>query len=67
MFKIGKIMLYSSAYAIDNSEEGISLAERLLEFGGLGHSAVIHSQNKDTILKFSKTLLQNDFKTDEND
>ena len=37
-------------------EEGINKSEELLEFGGLGHSAVIHSENQETILRFSNTL-----------
>ena len=51
--KLSPVLTY---YIVQNEEEGISKAEQLLEFGGLGHSAVIHSEDKDTILKFSKTL-----------
>ena len=51
--KLSPVLTY---YIVENEEEGINKAERLLEFGGLGHSAVIHSQNKETILKFSKTM-----------
>ncbi len=51
--KLSPVLTY---YIVDNDEEGIELAERLLEFGGLGHSAVIHSENRDTIEKFSKTV-----------
>ena len=36
--------------------EGIDKAERLIEFGGLGHSAVIHSEDRETVLKFSNTM-----------
>ena len=43
-------------YIVENEDEGIEKSEKLLEFGGLGHSAVIHSENKETILKFSKTM-----------
>ena len=51
--KLSPVLTY---YIVNNEEEGINKAERLLEFGGLGHSAVIHSENKETILKFSKTM-----------
>ena len=51
--KLSPVLTY---YIVENENEGIAKAEQLLEFGGLGHSAVIHSENKDTILKFSKTL-----------
>ena len=51
--KLSPVLTY---YIVENEEEGINKAERLLEFGGLGHSAVIHSENKETILKFSKTM-----------
>ena len=51
--KLSPVLTY---YIVENSEEGIEKSEKLLEFGGLGHSAVIHSENKETILKFSETM-----------
>ena len=51
--KLSPVLTY---YVVEDENEGIPLAERLLEFGGLGHSAVIHSENKDTVLKFSETM-----------
>ena len=51
--KLSPVLTY---YIVENEEEGIDKAEKLIEFGGLGHSAVIHSENKETILKFSKTM-----------
>lgn len=51
--KLSPVLTY---YIVENEEEGINKAERLLEFGGLGHSAVIHSENKETILKFSEKM-----------
>ncbi len=51
--KLSPVLTY---YIVNNEEEGIEKSEKLLEFGGLGHSAVIHSENKETILKFSKTM-----------
>ena len=51
--KLSPVLTY---YVVEDENEGIPLAERLLEYGGLGHSAVIHSENKDTVLKFSETM-----------
>ena len=61
---VGKEYLYSKEklspvlafYTVSSKEEGIKLAEQLVEFGGLGHSAVIHSNDKDTVLEFSKAI-----------
>ncbi len=36
-----------------NTEHGISLSEKMLNLGGLGHSSVIHSNDEETIEKFS--------------
>ena len=51
--KLSPVLAY---YVVENEEEGIDLAEKLIEFGGLGHSAVIHSENEETILKFSEKV-----------
>jgi len=51
--KLSPVLTY---YIVNNEDEGIAKSEQLLEYGGLGHSAVIHSENKETILKFSKTM-----------
>ncbi|MBR2241258.1 MAG: bifunctional acetaldehyde-CoA/alcohol dehydrogenase [Clostridia bacterium] len=51
--KLSPVLAY---YIVDSADEGINLAEKLLEFGGLGHSAVIHSEDDETILKFSETV-----------
>ncbi|MFR0822232.1 MAG: bifunctional acetaldehyde-CoA/alcohol dehydrogenase [Clostridia bacterium] len=51
--KLSPVLAY---YIVENAEEGIDLAEKLIEFGGLGHSAVIHSEDEETILKFSETV-----------
>lgn len=51
--KLSPVLTY---YIVNDSKEGIEKSEKLLEFGGLGHSAVIHSEDKETILKFSKTM-----------
>lgn len=51
--KLSPVLTY---YIVKDENEGIEKAEKLLEFGGLGHSAVIHSENEETILKFSETM-----------
>lgn len=39
-----------------DAEEGISMAEKMVEIGGLGHSSVIHSHNNDIITNFANRL-----------
>ena len=51
--KLSPVLAY---YVVENADEGINLAEKLIEFGGLGHSAVIHSEDRDTIQKFSERV-----------
>ena len=51
--KLSPVLAY---YIVKNADEGIDLAEKLIEFGGLGHSAVIHSEDRDTIQKFSEKV-----------
>ena len=51
--KLSPILTY---YIVDNFENALDKAERLLEYGGLGHSAVIHSENREKILQFSEKM-----------
>ena len=51
--KLSPVLAY---YVVENADAGIDLAEKLIEFGGLGHSAVIHSEDRDTIQKFSERV-----------
>ena len=51
--KLSPVLAY---YIVKDSEEGINLAEKLIEFGGMGHSAVIHSEDRNTILQFSERV-----------
>ncbi len=51
--KLSPVLAY---YIVENAEEGIDLAEKLIEFGGLGHSAVIHSEDRNTIQKFAEKV-----------
>lgn len=55
-FSSEKLSPVLSYYTVPNSEKGIELAERLIEFGGLGHSAVIHSEDEETIREFSNKV-----------
>ena len=38
----------------ESTEDGIKKAKQMVEFNGLGHSACIHSMDKDVILRFGK-------------
>ena len=51
--KLSPILTY---YIVNDFEEALDKAERLIEFGGLGHSAVIHSESREKILEFSKKM-----------
>ena len=55
-FSKEKLSPVLSYYIVKDETEGIDIAERLIEFGGLGHSAVIHSENEDTIRDFSNKV-----------
>lgn len=41
-----------ACYKVKSLEEGLTRCEEMLEFGGLGHSAVIHSTDDEVIKKF---------------
>ena len=43
-------------YSVANLSAGIELARRLLEFGGLGHTCAIHSQNRAAIVEFGQAM-----------
>ncbi|MCZ0702756.1 acetaldehyde dehydrogenase/alcohol dehydrogenase [Natronobacillus azotifigens] len=45
-----------AAIKVNSNEEGLQRAEEMLEFGGLGHSAVIHSANQDVIDAFGAKM-----------
>lgn len=42
-----------ACFKVNSLEEGIKRAEEMIEFGGLGHSSVIHSTNDDVIEAYS--------------
>ncbi|GEN88562.1 bifunctional acetaldehyde-CoA/alcohol dehydrogenase [Oceanobacillus sojae] len=45
-----------AAYKVNSTEEGLKRAEEMLEFGGLGHSAVLHSDNQAIQEAFGKRM-----------
>jgi len=51
--KLSPVLTY---YIVKDRDEAIALAEELVEYGGLGHSAVVHAEDKDVIDSFSNTL-----------
>ena len=51
--KLSPILAY---YVAEDSQAGLALSEQMLAFGGMGHSAVIHSEDQDTIRNFGEKL-----------
>jgi len=51
--KLSPILAY---YIVDGWEQGIKIAEEMVEFGGLGHSAVIHSEDEKVIDEFARRI-----------
>ncbi len=51
--KLSPILAY---YVAKSQNEALDFAEALLEYGGLGHSAVIHTEDKELILKFEQRM-----------
>ncbi|MBF7082907.1 bifunctional acetaldehyde-CoA/alcohol dehydrogenase [Desulfallas sp. Bu1-1] len=45
-----------ACYEVAGYEEGIRRCEEIIGFGGLGHSAVLHSENKDVVALFSRRM-----------
>jgi len=43
-------------YVVDSHEEGMRRAEEMVAFGGMGHSAVIHSEDEKIIQEFSERI-----------
>jgi len=43
-------------YVVENYKQGIEYCVKMVEFGGMGHSAAIHSENKDIIKEFSDVV-----------
>lgn len=45
-----------AAYKVSGLQEGLKRAEEMLEFGGLGHSAVIHTTDQEIIKQFGMRM-----------
>ncbi len=45
-----------ACYRVHSTEEGITRSSEMLNFGGLGHSAVIHSKNDEVIQQFGMRM-----------
>lgn len=45
-----------SMFIVDSTEDGIKASEDMIAFGGLGHSAVLHSTNDHVIEEFSRRV-----------
>lgn len=51
--KLSPVLAY---YIVNSTDDGIKIADSLVKYAGMGHSAVIHSEDKETIYKFSSTV-----------
>jgi acetaldehyde dehydrogenase/alcohol dehydrogenase len=51
-----KLMPVLAYYVVKDSEEGFKYAKRMLELGGLGHSAVIHSNDHDLCVRYGAAM-----------
>jgi acetaldehyde dehydrogenase (acetylating) len=51
--KLSPVLAY---YTVGNTEAGIALSERVVEYGGVGHTAIIHSRDQDIIEQFTRRV-----------
>ena len=51
--KLSPVLAY---LVVKDVNEGISMAKKMLEMGGLGHSAVVHSDDKDVIAAYGNAM-----------
>ncbi len=51
--KLSPVLAY---YVVKDAEEGIKRAEEMVEFGGLGHSAVVHTEEKQVVETFRQRV-----------
>ena len=51
--KLSPILAY---YVVEDYREGFNRARQMLEFGGLGHSAIIHATDKNIITDFGEEM-----------
>lgn len=51
--KLSPVLAY---FVVDGYKQGFDIARQMLEFGGLGHSAVIHTENTELQEKFGEEM-----------
>ena len=51
--KLSPVLAY---YVVNSTKEGFERCRQMLEFGGLGHSAIIHSKNEEVIKEFGNEM-----------
>ena len=51
--KLSPVLAY---YVVNSTKEGFERCKQMLEFGGLGHSAIIHSKNEEIIKEFGNEM-----------
>lgn len=51
--KLSPVLAY---YIVNSTEEGFERCKQMLNFGGLGHSAIIHSKNDEIIQEFGNQM-----------
>ncbi len=51
--KLSPVLAY---FIVNSTEEGFERCRQMLEFGGLGHSAIIHSRNEEVIKEFGSQM-----------
>ena len=53
---IETLMPVLAYFVVDGVEQGFSYAKKMLELGGLGHSAVIHTDNEELCVRFGQEM-----------
>ena len=51
--KLSPVLAY---YTVNGADEGIELAAKLVEFGGIGHTAAIHCRDEAVVQRFSERV-----------
>lgn len=51
--KLSPVLAY---YVVDNHVDGFEMCRKMLDMGGLGHTAIIHSTNNDLIERFGRAM-----------
>ena len=51
--KLSPVLAY---YVAENTEDGLARAEEVMSYGGLGHSAVVHTENETVVKEFAEKL-----------